>query len=76
MVFPKNFAVMIMISTFGCNNGLNLAGARVYYTMAKDGLFFRQAGALNKNAVPAGRSGRMYRASILCSAESMAICWI
>ncbi len=45
-------AVMIMISTFGCNNGLILAGARVYYTMAKDGLFFRQAGSLNKNAVP------------------------
>lgn len=45
-------AVMIMISTFGCNNGLILAGARVYYTMAKDGLFFRQAGNLNKNAVP------------------------
>lgn len=45
-------AVLIMISTFGCNNGLILAGARVYYTMAKDGLFFRQAGALNKNAVP------------------------
>ncbi|WP_153800984.1 APC family permease [Foetidibacter luteolus] len=46
-------AVMIMISTFGCNNGLILAGARVYYTMAKDGLFFKQAGELNKNAVPA-----------------------
>jgi len=46
-------AVMIMISTFGCNNGLILAGARVYYTMAKDGLFFKQAGVLNKNAVPA-----------------------
>lgn len=45
-------AVMIMISTFGCNNGLILAGARVYYTMAKDGLFFKQAGILNKNAVP------------------------
>lgn len=45
-------AVMIMISTFGCNNGLILSGARVYYTMAKDGLFFRQAGELNKNAVP------------------------
>ena len=45
-------AVMIMISTFGCNNGLILAGARVYYTMAGDGLFFRQAGQLNKNAVP------------------------
>jgi len=45
-------AVMIMISTFGCNNGLILAGARVYYTMAKDGLFFKKTGTLNKNAVP------------------------
>ena len=45
-------AVMIMISTFGCNNGLILAGARVYYTMAKDGLFFNRTGVLNKNAVP------------------------
>jgi basic amino acid/polyamine antiporter, APA family len=45
-------AVMIMISTFGCNNGLILAGARVYNTMAKDGLFFRKAGDLNKHNVP------------------------
>lgn len=45
-------AVMIMISTFGCNNGLVLAGGRVYYTMAKDGLFFKKTGELNKNAVP------------------------
>ena len=45
-------AVMIMISTFGCNNGLILSGARVYYAMACDGLFFRQAGKLNKNNVP------------------------
>lgn len=45
-------AILIMISTFGCNNGLIMAGARVYYTMAKDGLFFKQAGQLNKNAVP------------------------
>lgn len=45
-------ALMIMVSTFGCNNGLILSGARVYYTMAKDGLFFRQAGHLNKFAVP------------------------
>lgn len=45
-------AAMIMISTFGCINGLVLAGARVYYTMAQDGLFFKQAGTLNKNAVP------------------------
>lgn len=46
-------AIMIMVSTFGCNNGLILSGARVYYTMAKDKLFFKQAGTLNKNAVPA-----------------------
>ncbi|MBI3139210.1 MAG: amino acid permease [Sphingobacteriales bacterium] len=45
-------AILIMVSTFGCNNGLILAGARVYYTMAKDGLFFKQVGELNKNAVP------------------------
>jgi APA family basic amino acid/polyamine antiporter len=45
-------AAMIMVSTFGCNNGLILAGARVYYTMAQDGLFFKKAGELNKNAVP------------------------
>lgn len=45
-------AIMIMVSTFGCNNGLILAGARVYYSMAKDGVFFRKAGELNKNAVP------------------------
>ncbi len=51
-VGTKVIAVMIMISTFGCNNGLILAGARVYYTMAKDGLFFRKAGVLNRNAVP------------------------
>ncbi len=41
-----------MISTFGCNNGLILAGARVYYTMAKDGLFFKKTATLNKNNVP------------------------
>jgi APA family basic amino acid/polyamine antiporter len=45
-------AVMIMVSTFGCDNGLILAGARVYYTMANDGLFFKKTGTLNKHAVP------------------------
>lgn len=45
-------AVMIMVSTFGCDNGLILAGARVYYTMANDGLFFKKTGLLNKHAVP------------------------
>lgn len=45
-------AVLIMVSTFGCINGLVMAGARVYFTMAQDGLFFKQAATLNKNAVP------------------------
>ncbi|HKG06594.1 MAG TPA: amino acid permease [Pedobacter sp.] len=45
-------AVMIMISTFACNNGLIMAGARVYYTMAKDGLFFKRAASLNASDVP------------------------
>ena len=46
-------AVAIMISTFGCNNGLILSGARCYYAMARDGLFFRKSGALNHKHVPA-----------------------
>jgi APA family basic amino acid/polyamine antiporter len=46
-------ALMIMISTFACNNGLIMAGARVYYTMAKDGLFLKKAGEINKAGVPA-----------------------
>jgi APA family basic amino acid/polyamine antiporter len=46
-------AVLIMVSTFGCNNGLILAGARVYYAMARDRLFFSRAGSLNRRHVPA-----------------------
>jgi APA family basic amino acid/polyamine antiporter len=46
-------AAAIMVSTFGCNNGLILAGARAYWAMARDGLFFRRAGHLNENRVPA-----------------------
>ncbi len=45
-------AVAIIISTFGCNNGLILAGSRVAYAMAKDGLFFRATGRLNNHGVP------------------------
>ncbi len=55
-IFPQfgtiAIAVLIMVSTFGCNNGLILAGARVYYTMAKDGLFFKNVGQLNNAGVP------------------------
>jgi basic amino acid/polyamine antiporter, APA family len=46
-------ALLVMISTFGCNNGIILASARVYYAMAIDGLFFRKVGLLNSNGVPA-----------------------
>ncbi|MFL6277038.1 MAG: APC family permease [Blastocatellia bacterium] len=46
-------AVAIMISTFGCNNGLILAGARAYWAMARDGLFFKSSGELNAHRVPA-----------------------
>ena len=45
-------AIAIIISTFGCNNGLILAGSRVSYAMAKDGLFFRATGKLNSKGVP------------------------
>lgn len=45
-------AGLLMVSTFGCNNGLILSGARVCYTMAQDGLFFKKLGELNKNDVP------------------------
>ena len=60
-------AVLIMISTFGCNNGLILSGARAYYAMASDKLFFRSAATLNKNDVPS-RSLWMQAAwaSVLC----------
>ena len=45
-------AAFIVISTFGCNNGLILAGARVYYAMSKDGIFFKKVGVLNDKGVP------------------------
>jgi APA family basic amino acid/polyamine antiporter len=45
-------AVFIMISTFGCNHGLILAGPRVYYAMARDGLFFKKVAEINKKGVP------------------------
>ena len=55
-IFPGSGAVMmavaIMVSTFGCNNGLILAGARAYYAMARDGVFFRGAAQLNQAKVP------------------------
>ena len=50
---PAIMAVAIMVSTFGCNNGIILSGARVYYAMARDGLFFSATGRLNTRSVPA-----------------------
>jgi basic amino acid/polyamine antiporter, APA family len=46
-------AIAVMISTFGCNNGLILAGARVYYAMAEDGLFFKSVASVNRHNTPA-----------------------
>jgi APA family basic amino acid/polyamine antiporter len=71
VIFGKSgtyiIALLIMVATFGCNNGLILSGARVYYTMAKDKLFFRQAGTLNKNAVPQWALWAQFVvASVLC----------
>jgi APA family basic amino acid/polyamine antiporter len=60
-------AAFVVVSTFGCNNGLILSGARVYYAMAKDNLFFENAGKLNKYAVPAaGLKVQAVWASLLC----------
>lgn len=60
-------AVMIMISTFGCNNGLILAGARVYNAMAIDQLFFKKAAELNRHAVPEyALWAQCIMASLLC----------
>lgn len=46
-------AVLIMVSTFGCQNGCILSGSRVYYSMSRDGLFFKKLGELNSKGVPA-----------------------
>lgn len=60
-------SILILVSTFGCNNGLILSGARVYYSMAKDGLFFKKTGKLNKNGVPANAIWiQCIWASLLC----------
>ncbi len=50
---PAIMAIAIIISTFGCDNGIILSGARVYYAMARDRLFFRATGSLNARNVPA-----------------------
>jgi APA family basic amino acid/polyamine antiporter len=57
-------AVLIMVSTFGCMNGMILAGARVYYAMARDGLFFARIGELNRHDVP--RNGLVVQCAWAC----------
>lgn len=60
-------AIAILVSTFGCNNGLILSGARIYYAMAKDGLFFASTGTVNRNHAPgAALVVQCLWASILC----------
>ena len=60
-------AVFVVISTFGCNNGIILASARVYYAMAMDGLFFKSVGKLNARGVPArGLAVQSVWTSLLC----------
>ncbi len=60
-------AALIMVSTFGCNNGLILAGARVYYAMAREGLFFKKAATLNTHGVPGfALTIQAVWASVLC----------
>jgi APA family basic amino acid/polyamine antiporter len=60
-------AIFIMISTFGCDNGIVLSGSRVYYAMAQDGLFFKKATELNDKSVPAfALMMQCLWASVLC----------
>lgn len=71
MIFGQGAAALmaglIMVSTFGCNNGLILAGARVYYAMAQDGLFFKKAATLNEKGVPGfALMTQAVWASVLC----------
>src|SRR5205823_4475341 len=67
-------AAAIMISTFGCNNGLILAGARVLYAMARDGLFFARAAATNAHHVPAvALAVQGLWAAVLCLPRTVAV---
>jgi basic amino acid/polyamine antiporter, APA family len=64
-------SALIVVSTFGCNSGLILSGARVYYAMAKQGLFFKQAEKLNKFGVPEYALWvQCFWASLLCLSGS------
>jgi APA family basic amino acid/polyamine antiporter len=67
----KLMAAAILVSTFGCANGIILAGARAYYAMSRDGLFFRAAGRLNRAGVPAAALWMQWAwACLLCLSGS------
>lgn len=64
-------ALLIIISTFGCNNGLIISGSRLYYAMALDGLFFKEAAILNPKGVPKfAMIAQLIWCSILCLSGS------
>ncbi len=63
----KLMAGAILVSTFGCVNGMLLAGARVYYAMSRDGLFFKGVGKLSATGVPVNRSGCSGRGPACCA---------
>lgn len=67
-------ALLIMISTFGCNNGIIMAGSRLFYAMSKEGLFFQKASQLNRVGVPAWAMwAQSIWAIILCFSGSYGI---
>jgi APA family basic amino acid/polyamine antiporter len=67
-------AGLIMVSTFGCNSGLILSGGRLFYAMAKDGLFFKQATILNKTKFRQSIMGTMCWACVLCVSGKFETC--
>jgi len=70
-------AALVMVSTFGCLNGIILAGSRVYYAMAKDSLFFASAAKLNKNeALPIRCCFRVMVMLHWCWRVLIMICWL
>jgi APA family basic amino acid/polyamine antiporter len=67
-------AGLIMVSTFGCNSGLILSGGRLFYAMAKDGLFFKQATILNKKSSGKALWVQCAWACVLCVSGKFETC--
>ena len=70
-------AAAILVSTFGCVNGMLLAGARVYYAMSRDGLFFKSVGKLGtKSGVPVNSLWVQWAwTCLLCLSAATDSCW-